>query len=459
MSEDKLKQTRKRKEFSLKFRVRSYQKNSSQPVNLQIRLTIDGVTTGDYSADVFVLPSKWDHIAQQATGRDSETTTANEMLVGIRNRHHEIYREIKWLSGRGQSPRPTASRVKECFLNPKRISPSLDMWYTEYLNYLDSLTGLEDGKAEKTITRAYKTRDYIREFSGTNPKPGSTDKSPQLIDLTVGWAKRFHVWLQTDPVTGKHRMKKDSANKHLSHLRDALDYAIEESRLSLNPLDKFRPTRGKLNPVYYLEPKHLEKLAELSFEGAASDHLWWCRLMCYTGLDYKDAVRYAANREDFEQNTPFGVKVVIQRQKPPHNVCEFPLLPEVIALFEQHPTGPARQSIIPRKRCVNRVELERAVVSNFMRDMIGPAVGFPHPFTSKIARKTAGAHFLRLGYSMEGVSKFLGHSRTTTTQEHYVNVSSSYVDAEMRRVREQTLGDGPVMERIVRLPPPILKTA
>ena len=52
----------------------------------------------------------------------------------------------------------------------------------------------------------------------------------------------------------------------------------------------------------------------------------------------------------------------------------------------------------------------------------------------KIGRKTAGALFLAKGYRMEAVSKILGHATVAITERHYVKVTGSLVDVEMKRL-------------------------
>ena len=158
----------------------------------------------------------------------------------------------------------------------------------------------------------------------------------------------------------------------------------------------------------------------LELTGPMNVTLWWAKLMCFTGMDYCDAIRYARHRQAFEQPTPSGkTKIVIERSKPPRNYCEIYLLPEVEALFTQHPTGP----VDPVLADINR-----------NLKVIQDAIEFPLTLTSKICRKTAGVHFLRLGFQLATVSKMLGHSSIRTTEQHYVRVISSQVDQDIERV-------------------------
>jgi integrase len=237
-------------------------------------------------------------------------------------------------------------------------------------------------------------------------------------------------------------MKKDSANYYLGCLRKALDFALEEGQISNNPLDKFRPKRGKGKDIYFLDPEHVNRLMGLRLSGEISVTLWWAKLMCLTGLDYVDAVLYAKNRKEYERPSLAGkTKIVIKRSKPPRNYCEILLLAEVEELFSEYPTGPDAYTLADVNRNLK---------------VIQDAIGFPLPFTSKICRKTAGAHFLRMGFQIATVSKMLGHSSIRTTEQHYVRVAASHVDNDIERVSR--MGEGRSIRPVINNQP-FFKTA
>lgn len=327
--------TRRKKELSIRFRFRISTHTQGRR-QLQIRLLIRGERVSDYGTGVYIEADKWDQYTQQVKGRNQLAAQANERLAEIIAQHHEMLRELKRRHEKGEGPRPTAKMVRAEFVHPGSTSPRLLGWLMTYLNYLDSLHGTPDGRAEKTIARAYKAHFYAAQFDTS---------SPYLTDITTGWGKRFHIWLQTHPETGKRRMQKDSANKYLSHVRDALNHAVDEGALATNPLDKFRPKRGKGKDVYFLEPEHIERLLGLALPDQQAGYVvWWAKLMCFTGLDYVDAIRYAKDRNRFQRRNAAGVKIVIERAKPPCNTCEIPLIgqigEQVEALFAEYPAGP-----------------------------------------------------------------------------------------------------------------------
>lgn len=53
---------------------------------------------------------------------------------------------------------------------------------------------------------------------------------------------------------------------------------------------------------------------------------------------------------------------------------------------------------------------------------VGEILGFKTKITTHIGRKTFGTIALNDGYSIESVSKMLGHSNIKTTQAHYAVV-------------------------------------
>ncbi|MBD2757166.1 tyrosine-type recombinase/integrase [Spirosoma validum] len=454
--------TRRKKELTINFLIRHSQKHDQRPRALMIRLRVNGeVAKSDYSSGIMIRPTKWSQEKQIMTGRSQLTDETNEQFAQVELQHREILRELKRKHSQGQGLRPTAELVKQEFLQPGSTSPCLTSWFKRYLSYLDSLHGSEDGLAQKTIDRAYKTLDHLRQFVSPAsydptpfPKPKTITetkeidaRSPLLTDLNTGWAKRFHAWLQIHPHSGKRRMQKDSANKYLADVRHAIDYAVDEGFLATNPLEKFRPKRGKGKEVYFLEPEHIERLLGLDLpDQQASYVIWWAKLMCFTGLDYIDAIRYAQDPEKFHKRNAAGVKIVIERAKPPRNTCEIPLIGQIgeqlEVLFAEYPKGPPAPVLADLNRHLKLLQV---------------AIGFDKTLTSKILRKTAGALFLREGYQTSTVSKALGHSSIRTTEAHYVKVTTSATDYDMERVARQQQA-GTIRLRAIPVGNPFIKT-
>lgn len=397
---------------------------------LQIRLTVDGETVADYASGVYVRPDIWKQSDQQCSGRSAEASATNERLSEIELEHREILRQLKYRFGRGEGPRPTAQTIKAEWLTPGATDPELLVFYRTYHAYVESLAGSEDEKGKKTMDKLRTAEKHLIAFVAHHIEKNGLTGRFTLRDVTTAFGKQFHAWLQVNPVTGKRKMQKTGANKYLSVLRDCLEYAIDSDYLSKNPLDKFRPKRGKSKEIYFLDEHHLQRLTELSVDDPQMKAvIWWGLLMSFSGLDYVDAVRYARNREAYERPSKEGTIIYIQRSKQPRNWCEIPMLAQVEFLFMLHPEGP-RAPILP--------DLNRHLKA--VESMIGfsgrQSDGKPWRLTSKICRKTAGAVFVRKGYPFDAVSKILGHADVRVTKDHYTSLASISIEAEMRRIRK-----------------------
>lgn len=406
---------RRRMELSIKFRLRAGQTDGPVKKQLQIRLTVEGVTVSDYASGVKVRPDKWDYPTQLCRGRGKEFDNINERLAEIEQQHRDIWRELKRRYARGEGPLPTPDLLCAEWLTPGASDPKLTDFFGRYIAYITSLEDTGE-RAEKTRKRAELTGRHIARFLCDDQCTGLT-----VSGVTTAHGKRFHAWLQLN-ADNSRRMSRDSANKHLQHFRDCMEYAIDCGYTGKNQLLTFRPKRGKGKPVYFLEPVHFERLMDLPAwqENQYTHALWWVRLMCMTGLDYSDAVLYARSRAVYEQSTIAGTMIVMERSKPPRNVCEIPLLETVDVLFSFYPSGPPAPTL--------------AEINDHLLSIEG-AIGFDKRFSTKICRKTAGAHFLNLGYSIEAVSRMLGHSSVRTTEQHYLKITRSYMVTQMQRVK------------------------
>ncbi|GAB3278134.1 hypothetical protein GCM10027347_52330 [Larkinella harenae] len=355
-------------------------------------------------------------------GDSPEVKDRNRDLEEICLKHENILKKQKKRFLKGVGPEPTPLTVKTEFLKGKAAVqpvavptvPNLLTYYQVYLDYVDELTGTEDEVAQRTIERYYLGKEYLKKYLAETNTPDMT-----IAEVNKAWCRSWMIWLQVAK-PGKKGMNKDSAARYLHPLKQMMELAVDQGFFQVSPIGNFSIKRSKDKEVYFLEEPHLKKLWALelsSGEGAAA--IWYIKLMCFTGLDYVDAVRYANDREEYERVTTFaGRKIVIHRSKPPFNMCEIPILAEVDYLFCKKVPKPPTLRVI-----------------NYHMHLIEGLVNFKKSLTSKICRKTAGYVFLLKGHSIEFVSKLLGHSDIRTTQKHYVKFIPSLVDYEMQRVQ------------------------
>lgn len=434
------------KPFSLVFRLRSGYKTGQQ--YLYIRLSVAGKKGSDYASGLMIPADHWNQLKQGLTDHPEAASLADKMAV-IRGEHQAIFEEQttlakiegfthfvvtaesvkrQWLSkaepfqsnlpaliGRGRQ-----NDLQRCVRGMSGSSYLTDV-YTAYILYLRSKRGTPAALTPITLGRWERTLLLLNTFQLDSGQPALL-----LNKVSIGWAKRYHGWLQTLK-SNKHNINPigtEQATRFLWRLTEVLQWAYEEGWIATNPIVGVKWPRGASKEVKFLEPHHVYQLMKTQWSGTESVALWWFCLMCCTGLDYPDAVAYARNRKAYEVEGVGGRKIVGRRLKPPHNEYHIPFLLEVEALFSIYPTGPFDYT----SQCVNR-----------HTGRIEQLLGIDWRITNKTARKTYGCLMLAAGKTIEEVSRMLGHANIHTTQKYYVKVSGLMVDRSMLRIAMPTI--------------------
>ncbi|QKZ15214.1 tyrosine-type recombinase/integrase [Spirosoma sp. KUDC1026] len=429
-------------------------KTYSNPHPLRVNITVDGIEDPGFGAlwpldgtgeKLMVDPAKWRVKEQKTTLRDDST---NDSLVLLKAHIMDIYRRQR------QTGPPTTQSIRHELTTgrpPLWLEP--DGWQFHAGQHREKKLETHQPAAPASYFAAQLTEDtdlgeaYAAYVIGLRLKKGTAaalspitigrwDRGMLLLQLwreqtdqplpavgkvTVGWAKRYHAWLQVISENDQ-KIKPTSmtqASRFVLKIGEVLTWMLDEGWLVANPIAAVKWPRAKDKEVRFLTPDQLKKLFQTNWKGTEGDALWWFCLMCCTGLDYPDAIAYARSRSTYETEGPSGWKIVGRRAKPPYNQYEVPLLDEVRLLFESRPAGPVDYS----PQCVNR-----------HTGRIEQLLGIKWRITAKTARKTFTCLMLMKGYMSSEVAGMLGHSSTRTTDRYYYRINGAHVDAGMKRV-------------------------
>lgn len=400
---------------------------------VQCRITVYGKQDSGFSViwegkKVVIDPAKWNKRTRRSSVRGDEV---NDLI-----NEHERAIALVFQKQRKRGWKPTLESVKYEFLSSEEpvylgedegyYFPLLDTGkrrslklskdstlLTAYEAYMQTSGVLNNitlkGRLQKALIRIEK---FLNETGQVSLK---------CNQITVGWAKRYHAWLITQPVGRKldSLMSKGHASRQLGFLSRILSWLHEDDYMSNNPLYGIKWPRHDDKEVCFLEGDQVAKVFLMNKEGCAGIALWWIKLMMLTGMDYPDAIKYAKNRSEYEVSTPHGVIISGKRNKSPHNQFDIPMLTQISELFRQFPDGP---------------EVLSAHTINRYSSLLEKPLDFKSRFTIKTARKTAGVLFLHAGYEIAEVSRILGHSSIRTTERYYVKVTRSMVLRGMMRV-------------------------
>ncbi|MBD2703809.1 phage integrase SAM-like domain-containing protein [Spirosoma sp. BT702] len=401
------------------FRIRS--KQTSGEVMLYCRLGLNGERTTEYRTGICVTLDVWKRKQELLQEACSEALKLHLQLDQFRSQHEQILQSQKIIA-----PLPRANTVRQAWsrqhlpnlrasdgLNVPNPHLSLRVVYQDYITHLDTRPK-EERKADKTRASYRMAGQHLNTFLNKKRQPGFLAEQ-----ITPGFGMQFYDYLREKSINA------DTANRYLTFVKAALHHALLYDRIQVNGLFQFKPPRG--NPakrIVFLSETALAELKVLPLIGIRDIVRKWALFMCYTGLDYNDALKVVTHESVFRVNTPYGDKWVYQRLKlrhaPAWGECHIPILPQAQELFRELAKGKR-----PRLKVINTHLKE-----------IAQKLQLPFEFCSKVCRKTAGVVFLKEGYSMPSIQKILGHQSLSMTERHYLTIQSFVVDSDMAKIRQ-----------------------
>lgn len=258
--------------------------------------------------------------------------------------------------------------------------------------------------------------NYLKRFP-----PAQTVLVSELTSYWVGDV--FHAWLLRQPAGNqahKHLgklMKPGTATTYCWAISHLLDWMKRQRLIQINPLSDMDLPTGRTKPIFALTDEQWDRLFTLQVPPSRALTLWWFKLMCVTGMDYEDAVRYAEAPDPYHQRTPKGkLKIVIRRGKKPHNECHIPVTAELLELWDEV-AGQAPHVLSDTTLITHLSDIARWI-------------GFREKLTPKVARKTCGTRLLK-NHSIQFVSKVLGHTKIHTTENFYARTTGDLVNYEL----------------------------
>jgi site-specific recombinase XerD len=201
-----------------------------------------------------------------------------------------------------------------------------------------------------------------------------------------------------------------------------IKYAIAEDYLTKNPFLLYRPKTVKKELVY-LSPEQLKTLEETTFKTKRLQYLKDLFVFCcYTGLGFKEMKEL--KHSDISLDAEGNKWLTIHRNKTERNykVVILPKADEVLAKY----SDPDNPRVFP--------SISNANFNAYLKE-IAAIIGVEFNLTHHVARKTfATAVLLYNGVSMDVVSKLLGHRKLQTTQEHYGEILTRRILAEIEKL-------------------------
>lgn len=246
-----------------------------------------------------------------------------------------------------------------------------------------------------------------------------------IYDIKQVFADDFYFYCRSE--------KKHDANyivRHIGILKQIIDYAVLHDYADKNYLQGYKVKRSKKAPLKHLSIEQVKIIRDTQFSSLRLNNVRDCFLFqCYTGLAYVDLAKFSLQNISVESS---GYKWIVINRTKSSTKSTIPLLKEAEAIIDKYKdlTHRADDKIINSgvlpvysNQKMNEYLKEIAIICNIPKELL----------CTHTARKTFAMVVLNSGNaSIESVSKMLGHTKVSMTQQHYAYVDTKKIANEMQ---------------------------
>lgn len=377
--------------------------NARGEAPIYCRITINGERGTDFTTHVFCLVNHFD--AGKQTIIDDEI--GNMKLQSMKHKINTIFIELE-----NKNETITPNIIRDHLQGKRTLSLTFIQLMSEYQEHRTRLVQVGE-ISEGTLN---KCKDTIK-----NMCLFLSEKSMRNIPLKMvspKLASDFYYWLQERKKTGP-----EYAAKSIQIVKAMINYSILNDYMKFNVLSPIRFKRGAKKRIEYLTPEEVETLCLYNFRSERLQQVADLFIIqCYTGFAYSDLSGFKP--EEHIETDKTDRQWIIKPRAKNEQEAVLPYFPEAKLIIEKY-----------TQINIMGISLQLPKISNqkynsYLKE-IGEILGFKTKLTTHLGRKTFGTIALNDGYSIESVSKMLGHSNIKTTQAHYAVVLKKRIVGEL----------------------------
>lgn len=376
---------------------------------LRCRLTYFGKRKV-FSTGLFLNPKQWDCHNQLAKPPSEDNSNINNQLSLIKSKINQAFLYLQVNNSefnledllnqyKGVPLKKDFEVLEVYFLYLKRIKKLIDIEIklVTYKKYEESFVHLKD-----FIKWKFKANDLC------------------LKDIRANFITEYEYYLKVEK-----NLQLSTLNKAIQRFRKVLKFGISQNYLNKDPFILYKAKRIK-KQVVFLDSEELEKLESHFFDinrvKQIRDLFVFC---CYTGLGFAEMKNL--KNTDIVKGFDGELWLDVKRNKTQKNY-RVPLLKQAKKIIELYNTD-ENEFVFPR--------LSNTKFNAYLKE-VAEIVSIDKNLTHHIARKTFATTILLFNnVPIEIVSELLGHSKISTTQEHYAKVVQKNVSEQMIRLREK----------------------
>ncbi|HBR12675.1 MAG TPA: integrase [Chryseobacterium sp.] len=363
-----------------------------------------------FATGIFINPKNWDSKRQLTKPPNDENTYINNQLSLIKNKINQAFLLLQVK----EEPFDVNDIYNQYAGKTLAKEYGIIEYYQIYLERLKKLVGIEIKQ------QTWDKFSYIKEDVSDFIKDYYKKSDMKLRDLDFNFISEFEYYSKT-----KLEHKQVTINKALQRLKKVVKQSVINGYLAKNPFEEHKPK--KVYPkIIFLTQTELDKLENYNFQSEAfnkvKDSYLFC---CYTGLAYREM--FELKKDDLITKPDGTIWIFKKREKTERNFSVPLVLPKALEIIEKYSSE--SEFLLPRitNQFFNRILKEIAGVVEINKNL-----------THHTARKTfASTVLLNNNVPMEVVSKLLGHTKITTTQEYYAELMPEKLSEQLKILRKK----------------------
>lgn len=375
--------------------------NIKDEAPIRCRITYNGIRKV-FSTGLFINPDNWESSMQKAIPNDTKHKQINTQLSLIKQDINQAFLFLQvqkeqfdvediYLKFKGEDIKPSKTLIEVFNLHNARM---------------EKLVGIEYTKS--TFSKFTEAKQHIENFLFHKYKK----RNITLEDISLKFLNDFDYYLKTEK-----KFKQITINKSIQRVRKIIKLAIAEGFLLTDPFLLYKPKKV-INSITYLTTKELYKLENHKFSQKrleqVRDMFVFC---CYTGLPYQEMSILTQKHIVKKFDGKLWIDMFRQKTKRQFSI---PLLPKAISIIEKYQDDKRLLPVVSNQK-----------FNSYLKE-IAEIIGIEKKLTHHIARKTfATTVLLYNDVPIEVVSELLGHSKISTTQDHYAKVVQRKVSEQI----------------------------
>jgi site-specific recombinase XerD len=394
-------------------------RNGEAAIYLRIKV---GASEAEISTLKSAKPEMWSSAKQGATGKSEEARDINRYLEHLKRQLMMFINEM-----RDEGKEITARALKNAMTGKSEEERSILSVFRNHNDGVKKLVGKDFAAAthQRYETCMMHIKDYIKE------KYRANDLNLNRID--PDFIRGFELYLKSTRNCGHN-----SAMKYIKNFKKIVKIALGNGWMKNDPFVNIRFKLKKVERPFLTEEEisiimnkdfhcdRLRQVADIFIFG------------CFTGYAYSDLKHLTTENMVRDENGQMWIHAKRQKTK---MVSHVPLLPpaqKIILKYKRHPHCIKNNVLLP--------VLSNQKLNAYLKE-VADLCGINKVLSTHIARHTfATTVTLNNDIPIESVSKMLGHSTITMTQ-NYAKMLDKKVGNDMKKVMDKFKPDSPPTPR------------